>query len=423
MNVLILGSGGREHTFTYFINNSKLVDQLYIAPGNAGTSEIAKNVNINVTDFDSISNFIKENNIELLVVGPEQPLCDGLTDHLKQIEVLKNLLIIGPSKAGAILEGSKAFSKKFMKRYNIPTASYFEVGTNNYQTGADFIEEQNLPIVLKADGLAAGKGVLIIDNKEEAKEALQEMLKGQFGNASKTVVIEEFLDGIEFSVFVLTNGNQYKILPTAKDYKRIGEGDTGLNTGGMGAVSPAPLVNDKVMKDVQQQIIEPTLEGLKNEHIDYCGFIYFGLMQTDAGPKVIEYNVRLGDPETQVTLPRIKSDLVELLIACCKNELDQYNLEIDERYCSTVVCASEGYPQKYEKGKVIKGINEVKDAIVFQAGTKQQGENIVTNGGRVLSVTGFGKTLQEALSNSYKGIDRLCFDGIYFRKDIGYEFL
>jgi len=422
MNVLILGSGGREHAFAYYINKSKMLSQLYVAPGNAGTHTIAKNVNLTLTNFDQISNFILENNIELLVVGPEQPLCNGISDYLKQNESHHKLNIIGPTKAGALLEGSKAFSKKFMLRHNIPTAAYFKVNENNYQAGISFIEAQKPPIVLKADGLAAGKGVLIINNKATAKIALKEMLDGQFGDAGKTVVIEEFLSGIEFSVFVLTNGSQYKILPTAKDYKRIGEGDTGLNTGGMGAVSPVPFVTNKIMSDVKLQIIEPTLKGLQQENIDYCGFLYFGLMQTNSRTKVIEYNVRLGDPETQVVLPKINSDLVALCLACCNNNLDKFDLDVDERYATTVVCASEGYPKKYEKNKVIKGISEVTDSIVFQAGTKFEKNEIVTNGGRVLSVTGLGNTLAEALSSSYQSIDQLCFDGIYFRKDIGFEF-
>lgn len=422
MNVLIIGSGGREHAFAYYLKQSKHLHQLFVAPGNAGTQSIAQNVDLAINDFESISNFILQNKIALLLVGPEQPLCEGLSDYLKQIKSLKNLCIIGPAKAGAILEGSKAYAKKFMQQYNIPTAAYFRVTENNYDEGVNFIEQQNLPIVLKADGLAAGKGVLILEDSGEAKVSLKEMLAGQFGEAGKTVVIEEFLTGIEFSIFVLTNGSEYKILPTAKDYKRIGENDTGLNTGGMGAISPVPFMNDKIMNDVIQQIIEPTLKGIQQQNIDYCGFIYFGLIQTDDGPKVIEYNVRLGDPETQVILPRIKADLVELFLACSNKKLDQFNLTIDERFTTTVVCASAGYPKKYEKGKVIKGIDEVKDSIVFEAGTKLHNGQIVSNGGRVLSVTSFGKTLSEALSTSYKSINQLCFDGIYIRKDIGFEF-
>jgi len=422
MNVLILGSGGREHAVAHSISKSKKLTQLFVSPGNAGTQAIAQNVNIGNSNFENISNFIIKNKIELLVIGPEQPLCDGLSDYLQQIEALQQLYIIGPKKAGAQLEGSKAHSKKFMQQHQIPTAAYFEVNKNNFEAALNFIDQQKPPIVLKADGLAAGKGVLIIEDKKAAKTALKEMLNGQFGDAGKTVVIEEFLSGIEFSVFVLTNGTQYKILPTAKDYKRIGEGDTGLNTGGMGAISPVPFVTEQVTNEVKNKIIEPTLKGLQQEDIDYCGFIYFGLIQTSSGPKVIEYNVRLGDPETQVVLPRIKSDLVDLFLACCKNELDQFKVEIDERHCATVVCVSEGYPQQYEKGKIIKGIEEAADAIVFQAGTKAQGEEIITNGGRVLSVTGFGNTLVEALATSYQNINQLCYDGIYFRKDIGYEF-
>jgi len=398
INVLILGSGGREHAFAYYVSQSKNLQNLWIAPGNAGTSKCGKNINIAVTQFDSIADFLAENSVDLLIVGPEQPLVKGIRAFLEADERLTALKILGPGKEGAQLEGSKSFSKRFMQRHNIPTAAYFEVDENSLNEGLAFIDKQNPPIVLKADGLAAGKGVLIIED-------------------------EEFLDGIEFSVFVLTDGNSYKILPTAKDYKRIGEGDTGLNTGGMGAISPVPFVDVALMKSVEDDIIKPTIDGLKNETIDYCGFIYFGLIKTAKGVKVIEYNARLGDPETQAVLPRIKSDLLSLLFATANRQLANSTLEISEQNCATVVCVSEGYPQAYEKGKTIEGLNDIENGIVFHAGTISENDVVKTNGGRVLAVTNLGEELPSALKNSYADINKLCYAGITYRKDIGFEFV
>jgi len=423
INVLILGSGGREHAFAYYVSQSKNLQNLWIAPGNAGTSKCGKNINIAVTQFDSIADFLAENSVDLLIVGPEQPLVKGIRAFLEADERLTALKILGPGKEGAQLEGSKSFSKRFMQRHNIPTAAYFEVDENSLNEGLAFIDKQNPPIVLKADGLAAGKGVLIIEDKAEAKQELKKMLDGKFGEASSKVVIEEFLDGIEFSVFVLTDGNSYKILPTAKDYKRIGEGDTGLNTGGMGAISPVPFVDVALMKSVEDDIIKPTIDGLKNETIDYCGFIYFGLIKTAKGVKVIEYNARLGDPETQAVLPRIKSDLLSLLFATANRQLANSTLEISEQNCATVVCVSEGYPQAYEKGKTIEGLNDIENGIVFHAGTISENDVVKTNGGRVLAVTNLGEELPSALKNSYADINKLCYAGITYRKDIGFEFV
>jgi len=422
MNVMVLGSGGREHAFAYAISKSTLLSKLYVAPGNPGTAQCGINIDIEANDFERLANFLAQNHIKILVVGPEQPLVEGIRDYLENDSRLTDLKIIGPGKNGAQLEGSKSFSKQFMERHEIPTANYIEVTKNNIAEGETFIEAQLLPIVLKADGLAAGKGVLIVDNKPEAKAELNNILNGKFGAAGEKVIIEEFLKGLEFSIFVLTDGDTYKVLPIAKDYKRIGEADTGLNTGGMGAISPVPVVEGRQMFQIVENIIEPTIKGLKKDEIPYQGFIYFGMMATQNGPYVLEYNIRLGDPETQAVLPRIESDFLELLHSCTNGTLDKQRIKTNEGFAATVVCASEGYPKNYEKGKVIEGLQEVKDSVVFQAGTILDNEQIKTNGGRVLTVTSLGNTLREALDTSYQSINQLCFDGIYYRKDIGYEF-
>ncbi|MFN8322899.1 MAG: phosphoribosylamine--glycine ligase [Chitinophagales bacterium] len=423
MNILLLGSGGREHAFAWKLSQSSLCSKLFIAPGNAGTSAHGQNVPMSVNDFSAIEKFVLENEVELVVVGPEDPLVNGIYDYFQMKDTLKNIPVIGPSKNGAMLEGSKAFAKQFMIRHHIPTAAYEEFTLANLEDGFDFIDEQVPPIVLKADGLAAGKGVLICSNHNEAKAELREMIEEtKFGAASSKVVIEQFLKGIEFSVFVLTDGANYKILPNAKDYKRIGEGDTGLNTGGMGCISPVPFVDDAMMQKVEQRVIIPTIEGLKKDNITYIGFIYIGFMNVNGEPYVIEYNCRMGDPETEIVLPRIKSDLVKLLLATGSGNLDKETIEIDERAAATVIVASGGYPENYEKGKVIKGLNEVTASIVFHAGTKSENGGIVTNGGRVLAVTSYGSDIVEAVKKSNESITRINFDGKYYRKDIGYEF-
>lgn len=424
MNILLLGSGGREHAFAWKLTQSPLCTKLFIAPGNAGTAQHGENVAIGVNDFASIEQFVLANQIELVVVGPEDPLVNGIYDYFQTSETLKSIPVIGPSKTGAQLEGSKAFAKQFMVRHNIPTAAYGEFTIDNLEDGFDFIDEQVPPIVLKADGLAAGKGVLIVPEHGEAKEQLREMIEqNKFGKASATVVIEQFLKGIEFSVFVLTDGNNYKILPHAKDYKRIGEGDTGLNTGGMGCISPVPFVDAVLMKKVEERVIIPTINGLKQEGIVYKGFIYFGFMNVDGEPYVIEYNCRMGDPETEIVLPRIKNDLVELLVAVANGNLSGQQVEIDERAMATVIVASGGYPEDYEKGKPITFPQNVSaDTIIFHAGTKQQGDNVVTNGGRVLAVSSFGNDIHQAAAKSNTVIEQIQFDGKYYRSDIGYEF-
>jgi phosphoribosylamine--glycine ligase len=423
MKILLLGSGGREHAFAWKLSQSPLCKKLFIAPGNAGTSQHGENISIGVNDFHAIEEFVLENKIELVVVGPEDPLVNGIYDYFQEKIELKNIPVIGPSKTGAQLEGSKAFAKQFMIRHGIPTAAYGEFTIENLEDGFDFIDEQNPPIVLKADGLAAGKGVLIVPEHGEAKENLREMIEqNKFGKASAKVVIEQFLKGIEFSVFVLTDGNNYKILPHAKDYKRIGEGDTGLNTGGMGCISPVPFVDDELMKKVEERVIIPTIEGLKKDNIVYKGFIYIGFMNVNSEPYVIEYNCRMGDPETEIVLPRIKNDLVEFLVAAGNGTLNEKQIEIDERATATVIVASGGYPEDYEKGKEITGLDSVTDSIVFHAGTKKEGEKILTNGGRVLAVTSYGKEIQEAVAKSNASIEKIIFEGKYYRKDIGYEF-
>ncbi|NLX67771.1 MAG: phosphoribosylamine--glycine ligase [Bacteroidales bacterium] len=421
MNILLLGSGGREHALAWKIQKSSLLNNLYIAPGNAGTASLGTNVEINVTDFTAMKQFSLNHDIDMIVVGPEVPLVEGIYDYFHKDEDLCHIAVIGPSKKGAQLEGSKDFAKRFMTSYDIPTARFKTVTLENLTDGNVFLDSLQAPYVLKADGLAAGKGVLILNNLDEAKQSLLEMLNGKFGMASRSVVIEEFLSGIECSVFVLTDGKSYKILPVAKDYKRIGEGDTGLNTGGMGAVSPVSFADDLFMEKVRIRIVEPTIEGLQKEKIEYKGFIFVGLINVGDEPKVIEYNVRMGDPETEVVLPLIKSDLLELLIAVATETLDEKILEIDDRCAVTVMMVSGGYPGAYEKGKPIEGLNDIEDRLVFHAGTKSVGEKIVTSGGRVLSVTSYGKTMDEALGISYKNITKIDFENSYFRKDIGFD--
>ena len=422
MNILILGSGGREHTFAYKISQSKRCNHLFVAPGNAGTSEIATNVSISVNDFEAIKNCVINNDITMVIVGPEDPLVNGIADYFLATKELKNVMLIGPSKAGALLEGSKERAKEFMMDHQIPTAEYQSFTKETLKEGKLFLDTLNPPFVLKADGLAAGKGVLILNDIDEAKNELEEMLSNsKFGAASSTVVIEEFLDGIELSVFVLTDGKNYKILPTAKDYKRIGEGDTGLNTGGMGAISPVPFADGILMKKIEERIVIPTISGLKKENIDYKGFVFIGLINVNDEPFVIEYNVRMGDPETEVVLPRIKSDLVDLFEATFHQELDKTFIEIDERAATTVMLVSGGYPEPYEKGKLILGIENVQDSIVFHAGTTIKNNKIVTNGGRVLAITSMDLDYKKALEKSYQNIEKLNFDAMNYRKDIGYD--
>ena len=422
MNILILGSGGREHTFAYKISQSKRCNHLFVAPGNAGTSEIATNVSISVNDFEAIKNCVINNDITMVIVGPEDPLVNGIADYFLATKELKNVMLIGPSKAGALLEGSKERAKEFMMDHQIPTAVYQSFTKETLKEGKLFLDTLNPPFVLKADGLAAGKGVLILNDIDEAKNELEEMLSNsKFGAASSTVVIEEFLDGIELSVFVLTDGKNYKILPTAKDYKRIGEGDTGLNTGGMGAISPVPFADGILMKKIEERIVIPTISGLIRENIDYKGFVFIGLINVNDEPFVIEYNVRMGDPETEVVLPRIKSDLVDLFEATFHQELDKTFIEIDERAATTVMLVSGGYPEPYEKGKLILGIENVQDSIVFHAGTTIKNNKIVTNGGRVLAITSMDLDYKKALEKSYQNIEKLNFDAMNYRKDIGYD--
>tara|TARA_B100001173_G_scaffold52483_1_gene43230 strand:+ start:40 stop:1311 length:1272 start_codon:yes stop_codon:yes gene_type:complete len=422
MNVLILGSGGREHALAWKISQSSSCNKLFIAPGNAGTDLVGVNKNINVTDFDAIKYLVIDEDIEMVVVGPEDPLVNGIYDFFKNDNDLNNVSIIGPSKEGAQLEGSKKFAKEFMQRHNIPTAKYKSFDKDTLQDGCDFLETLSPPYVLKADGLAAGKGVLIIESISEAKSELKSMLlDSKFGQASSTVVIEEFLDGIELSVFVITNGDTYKILPTAKDYKRIGEGDTGLNTGGMGAVSPVPFVDRFFMEKIEQEIIKPSIEGLKKENISYKGFLFIGLIKVGSEPKVIEYNVRLGDPETEVVIPRIKSDFLNLLKGIKDGTFSEKDLNISEDVAATVMLVSGGYPQKYNKGYEITNSENCEGSIVFHAGTKNDEGIVKTNGGRVIAVTSFGKTLEDALTKSNKNAEKINFQGKNYRKDIGFD--
>lgn len=422
MNILILGSGGREHTFAYKIAQSSRCSNLFVAPGNAGTASIATNVAINVTDFEAIKNCVVENNIEMVVVGPEDPLVQGIADYFAETSELKNVMLIGPSKRGALLEGSKQRAKEFMMQHNIPTAAYESFTVESLEAGKTFLEQLNPPYVLKADGLAAGKGVLILNDLDEAKQELENMLThSKFGEASSKVVIEEFLDGIELSVFVLTDGKNYKVLPTAKDYKRIGEGDTGLNTGGMGAISPVPFVDEELMKKIEDRIVKPTVIGLSEENIDYKGFVFIGLIKVNNEPYVIEYNVRMGDPETEVVLPRIKTDLVDVLEATYRQKLDTIDIEIDERAATTVMLVSGGYPEDYEKGKEISGLENIEDSIVFHAGTKSKAGKVLTNGGRVIAITSMDNDFRKALKKSYQNIDKLSFDRMNYRRDIGFD--
>ena len=421
MNVLILGSGGREHAFAWKVAQSSLCKKLLIAPGNAGTAQVGTNVEIGVNEFEKIKDLCISEEINMLIVGPEDPLVNGIYDYFHADEKLQHIIVIGPSKKGAQLEGSKEFSKEFMTKYGIPTASYKSFTKDTIEEGYQFLETLPPPYVLKADGLAAGKGVLILENIEDAKNELEAMVtKSKFGEASSTVVIEEFLDGVELSVFVLTDGESYKILPSAKDYKRVGEGDTGLNTGGMGAISPVPFADRFYIEKVEREIIRPTIEGLKSENITYKGFIFFGLINVKGEPKVIEYNVRMGDPETEVVIPRITSDLLNLLKGINHGTFSEKDLDITNEFAATVMLVSGGYPQSYENGKEISGIESIDTSLIFHSGTKNDG-CIKTNGGRVLALTSFGETINSALEKSYGTAEKISFEGKYYRKDIGFD--
>ena len=422
MTILLLGSGGREHALAWKMLQSNKCTKLFVAPGNAGTGSIAFNVNLKITDFEAIKSFALSEKVEMVVVGPEDPLVKGIFDFFQNDSELKHIPVIGPSKKGAQLEGSKEFAKEFLVKHNIPTAGYDSFTKETVEKGCAFLETLQSPYVLKADGLAAGKGVLIINDLAEAKQELRNMLvDAKFGEASSKVVIEEFLDGIELSCFVLTDGVNYKILPTAKDYKRIGEGDTGLNTGGMGAVSPVPFADAILLEKIENRIVKPTIEGLKKDNIQYKGFVFIGLINVKGEPIVIEYNVRMGDPETEVVIPRLQSDLVELFQAVANEKLNEINLEVTDKSAATIMVVSGGYPEEYVNGKVISGIENVTDSIVFHAGTKKDNETIITNGGRVLAVTSLGDNFEEAIKKSYQNIEKLDFDTMYYRKDIGFD--
>lgn len=429
MNILVLGSGGREHALTWKIKQSPLTASLYVSPGNAGTASMAENIKLFEGDFDqnafeSIAGFVLSNHITLLVVGPEAPLVAGIKDYFDSREDLAHITVVGPDKAGALLEGSKDFAKEFMNRHHIPTAQSQTFTQAQLEEGLQYIDKQALPIVLKADGLAAGKGVIICETHEHARATLHEMLtEKKFGAASEKVVIEDYLKGIELSVFVLTDGKSYKILPEAKDYKRIGEGDTGPNTGGMGAVTPVPFADEAFMSKVKEKVVEPTIQGLAADDIDYRGFVFIGLMNVDGEPYVIEYNVRLGDPETEVVIPRIESDIVPLLQSLGNQQLDQCELVISPKTATTVVMVAEGYPDTYQKGKQITVNYDNTSSIIFHAGTKNESDKILTNGGRVMAVTGIADSIQEALNISYEGVQNVCWDGLYYRKDIGQDIL
>ena len=422
MNILILGSGGREHSFTHKLVQSKKVTQIFVAPGNAGTQEIATNINVNPTDFEAVKKAVIAHNIQMVIVGPEAPLVNGVHDFFLADDELKNIPVIGPKKDGALLEGSKDFSKEFMIKHGIPTAKYESFTKESLQEGKLFLETLTPPYVLKADGLAAGKGVLILDSLDEAKAELEEMVSNQkFGDASSTVVIEEFLKGIELSVFVLTDGVSYKILPSAKDYKRIGEGDQGLNTGGMGAISPVPFADKAYLKKVEDLVVKPTILGLQKDGIDYRGFIFIGLMNNNGDPSVVEYNVRMGDPETEVVLPRIESDLFDLFEGVANQNLHEKEFSVTEKIATTIMLVSGGYPETYEKGKLISGLENIKNSIVFHAGTSINNNTVVTNGGRVIAVTSIADSIQKALEISYDSIDTIHFDKMNYRKDIGFD--
>jgi len=420
MNVLIIGSGGREHALAWKLSQSPSLENLYIAPGNGGTRSVGKNTDISPTDFEAIKSFSLQNNIKLIVVGPEQPLVEGIVDFFREDPEANHIPVIGPSRQGALLEGSKDFANQFMKTYNIPTADFQTFTLETLDEAFSYLDGIRPPYVLKSDGLAGGKGVIITEDIKEAKQQLKDLLEGKFGEASKKVVIEQFLDGKELSVFVLTDGKNYKILPNAKDYKRIGEKDTGLNTGGMGAVSPVPWGDNKLMKKIEEKIIQPTINGLSKENIDYKGFLYFGLIKVDEEPYVIEYNVRMGDPETQAVIPRIKSDLLSLMASIPAEKLDKEDIDIDTSVAGCVVLASEGYPGKYEKGKTIQ-IGQLNNAEVFHAGTAFENDSFITSGGRVLSVVSKGNTYEEVFRVIYKNSERINFDGKYYRKDIGFD--
>jgi len=425
MNILLVGSGGREHALAWKLKQSNLCTQLFIAPGNAGTSLLGTNLPIAVNDFELLKAACLKNNITMMVVGPEEPLVNGIYDDFKNDTNTKHIHVIGPSKNAAQLEGSKAFAKEFMLRHNIPTAAYKEFTNSNYAEGLEYIENHSLPIVLKADGLAAGKGVVICTNTMEALSEFELMLhKSKFGEAGKRVVIEEFLTGIELSIFALTDGENYLLLPEAKDYKRIGEGDTGLNTGGMGAVSPVPFVTEAFLQKIKTQIVIPTIEGFKKDKFEYKGFVFFGLINVDDEPKVIEYNCRMGDPETETVIPRIESDLVELFLATAQQRLHEKNIIINPKSVATVIAVSGGYPEEYEKGKEIKGLKKISitDGMLFHCGTVKKNELAVTNGGRVIAATSYGQTIQEAVKSSINTLQQLTYDGMYYRTDIGYEF-
>lgn len=421
MNVLLLGSGGREHAIAWKISQSPLLSKLYIAPGNAGTSEVGINIPISATDFDAIKKAVIDYSISMIIVGPEDPLVKGIHDFVSNDNDISHIPVIGPKKYAATLEGSKEFAKEFMIRHNIPTAQYFTATSENIEESFTFLSKQQAPYVLKADGLAAGKGVLIIHELETAKQELQSMLQGKFGDASKKVVIEECLHGIEMSIFVLTDGKDYVILPEAKDYKRIGEGDTGLNTGGMGAVSPVPFCDKALLQRIENEIIKPTVDGLHTDGIDYCGFIFFGLMCNNGVPKVIEYNVRMGDPETEVVIPRITSDLLQLFIAAGNKTLSKEKIELDSRTATTVMLVSGGYPEAYENGKPITIHGNIENSLIFHAGTKLLNNSVVTAGGRVMAVTSFGKNKDTALQLSYNSIKNITFEKMYYRNDIGFD--